>query len=75
MIVYSELFAYDNGRLVAHKKKSTIEDVQALLKQGYVHGDWRADKYYVEYDMFDKDCRPATESWERAGKRINAFDN
>lgn len=71
MIVYRELFAYDHGRLVAHKKKSTTDDVQALLRQGYVHGDWRADKYYVEYDMCDEDYRPATESWERAGKQIS----
>lgn len=75
MIVYRELFAFDNGRLVVHKEKSTTEDVQALIAQGFVRGNWRAEKYYVEYDMHDEDCRPATESWERAGRAINAFSN
>lgn len=75
MIIYSELFAYDHGRLVVRKKKSTTEDVQALKAQGYVRGDWRANKYYVEYTMHDEDYRPATESWERAGKPNNVFNN
>lgn len=73
MIIYSELWAYDHGQLVVHKKKSTIEDIQRLIAEGYVRNDWRADKYYVDRDMYDEDSRPATESWERAGKWISAI--